>query len=42
MTKRYTHATDERKREAVAALVQKGKAGKVVTSWSQKQKRQAG
>ena len=42
MTKRYTHATDERKRKAVAALGQKGKAGKVVTIWSQKQKRQAG
>ena len=42
MTKRYTHATDERKRKAVAALGQKGKAGKVVTIWSQKQTRQAG
>ena len=42
MTKRYTHATDERKRNAVAALGQKRKAGKVVTIWSQKQKRQAG
>ncbi|PYS82488.1 MAG: hypothetical protein DMF67_12505 [Acidobacteria bacterium] len=42
MTKRYTHATDERKRKAVAALGQKRKAGKVVTIWSQKQKRQAG
>jgi integrase len=42
MTKRYTHVTDERKRKAVAALGQKGKVGKVVTIWSQKQKRQAG
>ena len=42
MTKRYTHATDERKARAVAALAQKPKAGKVVTIWSQKQKRQAG
>jgi hypothetical protein len=42
MTKRYTHATDERKRKAVAELVQKSKAGKVATIWSQKQKRQAG
>ena len=42
MTKRYTHVTDERKRNAVAALGQKGKAGEVVTIWSQKQKRQAG
>jgi len=32
MTKRYTHATDERNR----------KAGKAVTIWPQKQKRQAG
>jgi hypothetical protein len=31
MTKRYTHATDERKRKAVAALGQKRKAGRVVT-----------
>jgi len=41
MTKRYTHAADERKRKAVASLGQKRKAGKVVTIWSQKQKRQA-
>jgi integrase len=40
MTKRYTHVTDERKRRAVAAL--KKPARKVVTIWSQKQKRQAG
>ncbi|HEX8174039.1 MAG TPA: site-specific integrase [Pyrinomonadaceae bacterium] len=39
MTKRYTHVTDERKRKAVAAL--KKPARKVVTIWSQKQKRQA-
>ena len=42
MTKRYTHVTDERKRKAVAALGQKRRGGKVVTIWSQKQKRQAG
>ena len=42
MTKRYTHATDERKHRAVAALGQKPKTRKVVTIWSQKQKRQAG
>jgi integrase len=42
MTKRYTHATDERKARAVAALAQKPKTRKVVTIWSQKQKRQAG
>ncbi|MGB9181351.1 MAG: site-specific integrase [Pyrinomonadaceae bacterium] len=39
MTKRYTHVTDERKRKAVAAL--KRPTRKVVTIWSQKQKRQA-
>lgn len=42
MTKRYTHATDERKARAVAALGQKPKTRKVVTIWSQKQKRQVG
>jgi integrase len=42
MTKRYTHATDERKARAVAALTQKPKTRKVVTIWSQKQKRQVG
>jgi integrase len=41
MTKRYTHVTDERKARAVAALTQKPKTRKVVTIWSQKQKRQA-
>jgi integrase len=42
MTKRYTHMTDERKQRAVAALTKQRKAGKVVTIWSQKKKRQAG
>ena len=42
MTKRYTHVTDERKARAVAALAQRPKSIKVVTIWSQKQKRQAG
>lgn len=41
MTKRYTHATDERKRKAVASL-NKPKRAKVVTIRSQKEKRQAG
>lgn len=40
MTKRYTHVTDERKRKAVAALTQPT-TGKLVTIWSQNEKRQA-
>lgn len=40
-TKRYTHATDGRKREAVEAL-NKPFSGKVVTIWSQAKKRKIG
>lgn len=44
MTKRYTHVTDSRKRDAVAALnkPQPSNSGNVVTIWSQDEKRQAG
>jgi len=38
MTKRYTHASDERKRQAMENLCSREK---VVTLWSQKEKRQA-
>lgn len=39
MTKRYTHASEDRKRRALEAMASRKK---VVTIWSQKEKRQAG